>query len=199
MPTDFRDHIADLRTLGGQRVWSLMISLFGDLAQSKGDTIDGPVLSLIMNILDVKPEAVRVALHRLRNDGWIQSQKSGRISQHSLTEKGRRESALASPRIYAQPGSDPDAGPETWQIVLVDSPTPEIAQDMSRRGFSTLMPQVFVGPTTAQPPQDAIALTGGTCLRGSARGRCRLTCTTAMPRCAIRFRRSLRPCRRQRG
>ena len=107
MPTDpFSENTAALRALGGQRVWSLMISLFGDLAQGAGDRIDGPVLSAIMARQHIKPEAVRVALHRLRKDGWVTSEKSGRIRQHSLTDKGRRESAIASPRIYARPGSE---------------------------------------------------------------------------------------------
>ena len=92
---------APLRAVGGGRVWSLMISLFGDLAQAEGTAIDGPVLSAMMTLLEIKPEATRVALHRLRNDGWIKSDKVGRISRHSLTEKGRAESAAATPRIFA--------------------------------------------------------------------------------------------------
>ena len=74
MPSDVFTHtIADLRALGGQRVWSLMVSLFGDLAQAEGAGIDGPVLSRIMTAMQIRPEATRVALHRLRNDGWIAS------------------------------------------------------------------------------------------------------------------------------
>lgn len=156
MPTDFTTHIADLRALGGQRVWSLMISLFGDLAQAKGDTIDGPVLSAIMNMLDVKPEAVRVALHRLRNDGWIVSQKSGRISRHSLTEKGRRESAAASPRIYADPAEIAQA----WQIVVLEDESTPSPDAMLDRGFVELSPRIFVGADTAAPPPGALRFDG---------------------------------------
>lgn len=158
MPTDFAAHIADLRNLGGQRVWSLMISLFGDLAQAEGDMIDGPVLSAIMNTLQVKPEAVRVALHRLRNDGWIVSQKSGRISRHSLTEKGRSESAAASPRIYAGPASHS----EDWQVVLMHDTPADTLAEMEKRGFVPLFPQVFLGPASATAPADAMVLTGDT-------------------------------------
>jgi phenylacetic acid degradation operon negative regulatory protein len=156
MPTDFTAHIADLRELGGQRVWSLMISLFGDLAQAKGDTIDGPVLSAIMKLLDVKPEAVRVALHRLRNDGWIVSQKSGRISRHSLTEKGRRESAAASPRIYA----DPVDVSQTWQVVVLENENTPGPDAMTERGFIALAPRIFVGAKSASPPFDALCFEG---------------------------------------
>ena len=45
---DFDLAIAPLKDLGGQRVWSLMISLFGDLARQEGQIIGGPVLSAII-------------------------------------------------------------------------------------------------------------------------------------------------------
>ena len=156
MPTDpFIEHTAALRGLGGRRVWSLMISLFGDLAQDKGAVIDGPVLSAIMAGLRVKPEAARVALHRLRNDGWIRSEKSGRISQHSLSAKGRAECAQANPLIYAAP----DTGDGDWQLVLLpeNGASPE---EMARQGFTEVMPRVFVAPLSAQPPADALQVQG---------------------------------------
>jgi phenylacetic acid degradation operon negative regulatory protein len=152
MPTDgYKTHLAALRTLGGRRVWSLMISLFGDLAQAEGETIDGPVLSNIMEPLDAKPEAVRVALHRLRNDGWITSTKSGRISSHALSAKGRAESIAASPRIYAKPGGTQGA----WQVVLTQDASAEAGE-----GFTPLAPRIFVGAATLATPENALVLQG---------------------------------------
>ncbi len=154
MPTDsFTSQTAALRALGGKRVWSLMISLFGDLAQDAGQSIDGPVLSAIMTGMQVKPEAARVALHRLRNDGWIVSEKSGRISQHSLSAKGRDESAAASPRIYANPNRQGGA----WQLVLTQD-----ARDgeMATRGFASVAPRVYVGPSENSIPDNALSFAG---------------------------------------
>ena len=157
MPTEpITQHIAELRALGGSRVWSLMISLFGDLAQESGQTIDGPILSAIMNVLEVKPEAVRVALHRLRNDGWIVSEKSGRISRHSLTDKGRRESAAASPRIYAMP----ELGGAEWQLVITPDAEPATIEAMTVQGFTTITSRLFVGPVSARPIQPALSFRG---------------------------------------
>jgi phenylacetic acid degradation operon negative regulatory protein len=159
MPSDqFHDHIAALRALGGQRVWSLMISLFGDLAQAEGDSIDGPVLSAIMAAMLVKPEAVRVALHRLRNDGWIASEKRGRISQHSLTAEGRQQSARASPRIYATP--EDLAG--DWQLVLTADASIATHDAITKAGYAALMPRVFLGRAGKAVPADAVALPGVT-------------------------------------
>lgn len=154
MPTDaYKTHLAALRTLGGRRVWSLMISLFGDLAQAEGEAIEGPVLSSIMEPLDVKPEAVRVALHRLRNDGWITSTKSGRISSHALSAKGRAESIAASPRIYAKPGGMPG----NWQVVLTED-----AHIGAEAGFTTIAPRIHVGAAALETPEGALALQGNT-------------------------------------
>jgi phenylacetic acid degradation operon negative regulatory protein len=155
MPTDeFITLTAGLRSLGGRRVWSLMISLFGDLAHARVRSIDGPLLSTIMGAMLVKPEAARVALHRLRNDGWITSQKSGRISQHGLTSKGRAESAAASPRIYA----DPDLDTDGWQLVLSETGTSEQIEVMAARGFISVAARVFVGPMTAKAPQGCVVV-----------------------------------------
>ena len=83
-----------------QRVWSLIVSIFGDLAQAQGDQLSSGALNRIMTPMGIKNDAIRVALHRLRKDGWIDSARSGRNSVHYLTEFGRRQSAEVTPRIY---------------------------------------------------------------------------------------------------
>ena len=91
MPFDpYHDTIARLTALGPLRVWSLLVTVFGDLTQD--DALEGPTLSALMSEIGVKPEATRVALHRLRADGWITSEKTGRTSRHRLSAKGRADS-----------------------------------------------------------------------------------------------------------
>ncbi len=150
---DFDLAIAPLKDLGGQRVWSLMISLFGDLARQEGQIIGGPVLSAIMSAMDVRPEAARVALHRLRKDKWIASEKHGRISHHSLTPQGRAQSQAASGRIYATP----DDLPEHWQMVVTDDAD---TGALEKAGFTTLMPRLYVGDAALPVPKDAATLPG---------------------------------------
>lgn len=134
-----------------------MISLFGDLAQGEGDVIDGPVLTAIMQLLQVKPEATRVALHRLRKDGWISSEKFGRISQHSLTAKGRAESVAASPRIYAQP---PD-GHDDWQLIMLEEASADSPKKMATLGFASLTKRIYLGHSHTPAPTHALQLLGG--------------------------------------
>lgn len=85
------------------RVWSLIVTIFGDLAQTPGARISGTVLGQITDPLGIKPEAMRVALHRLRRDGWLDSERSGRGSYHFLTDFGRTQSVGANDRIYGKP------------------------------------------------------------------------------------------------
>lgn len=83
-------------------VWSLIVSFFGDMAQGESDRVPASVLTSLGERLNIRPEAMRVALHRLRKDGWVESQKTGRRSAYFLTKRGRLESANASARIYAR-------------------------------------------------------------------------------------------------
>jgi phenylacetic acid degradation operon negative regulatory protein len=155
-PDAFDQTKTALLALGGQRVWSLMVTLFGDLAQQEDSGIEGPVLSAIMAQMDVRPEAVRVALHRLRNDGWIASQKSGRTRRHALTTTSRRETLAASARIYASPTAEGGG----WQLVLLEDAGSVPRDRMVGRGFTPLLPRVYLGDASAIPPVAALALTG---------------------------------------
>ncbi|SMX43078.1 PaaX family transcriptional regulator C-terminal domain-containing protein [Maliponia aquimaris] len=111
--------VVDLRGADLPRVWSLLVTVFGDLAQD-GAAIPAAVLGQIVAPIGVRPEAMRVALHRLKKDGWIDSQRSGRTSLYRLSAQGRAQTVAASPRIYA---SEPPAR-EAW-LVLTDPAAPQ--------------------------------------------------------------------------
>lgn len=113
------------------RVWSLLVTVFGELAQEDGVRISGALLRHLSDLIGYKPEAVRVALHRLRKDGWIESQRQGRNSDYFLTDWGRAQSAGASPRIYA---SGPQAE-RAWLVVQEPGRSP--ASDTSSGAWLT--------------------------------------------------------------
>ncbi len=124
------------------RVWSLIVTFFGDLAQEPGQSVPGPVLSRVMERADVRPEAMRVALHRLKRDGWIDGEKRGRTVAYHLTERGRQETVAATPRIY---GAAPGRGTE-WVLIAVP---PGDVTDIAFRdleGYVRLSPGLVVGP-----------------------------------------------------
>jgi len=98
----------------GQRVWSIIISFLGDMAQDEDAGISSAALTRVITPLGIKPEAIRVALHRLRKDGWTDSERKGRGSRHALTPHGRAQSARVTPRIYART----PCGAKDWHLLV---------------------------------------------------------------------------------
>ena len=128
------------------RVWSMIVTILGDLAQSEGDMLSGPALTRLTGLMGVKPEALRVALYRLRKDGWIDSRREGRTSQHYLSAKGRAESAAVTPRIYQRDWQ----APTSWHLLLSAGQQAEGRQALeawrARAGYISIGSHGAVGP-----------------------------------------------------
>lgn len=146
MPTEaYTQALRGLADLGPLRVWSLLVTVFGDLAPD--GPLKGPTLSAIMAEVGIKPEATRVALHRLRSDGWIASEKQGRTSLHTLTDQGRSDSDAARQRIYGNANAA--------EAVLVLTPA---AVELDPTRFAQIAPRIFVTGPGTMPPEDAMRL-----------------------------------------
>ncbi len=138
--------------LGTPPVWSLVVTLFGDLSQSEDAQIAGPVLSKFAHSLGIKPEALRVALHRLKQDGWVTSQKLGRTAQYMLTPQGRAETARVYPLIY-----DPvNELPQDWQIAMTENSKGK--ETLHTAGFRQIAPRIFVAHSGCRAPTDVALL-----------------------------------------
>lgn len=148
MPTDaYAQALRSLSGLGPLRVWSVLVTVFGDLAPDRA--INGPTLSSIMAEIGIKPEASRVALHRLRSDGWVASDKQGRTSLHRLTSQGQKDSDAARARIYGLPA---DMG-QAAQVIVTPAPV-----DLDPAWFAQITPRVFAAANGAAIPNDAMVL-----------------------------------------
>lgn len=143
------------------RVWSFIVTIFGDLAQQAGDRLSGPVLGDILSPVGVRPEAMRVALHRLRNEGWIETTKQGRVGLHGLTGFGLEQSSIASETIYASS----NAACSDWHVLCfahVASVTEQVrASTFTKQGYVAVSAGVYLanGPCV-KIPSDALALHG---------------------------------------
>ncbi|AVO36342.1 PaaX family transcriptional regulator C-terminal domain-containing protein [Pukyongiella litopenaei] len=125
------------------RVWSLLVTIFGDLARDGSARLGGQLINRLTDRMRLKPEAVRVALHRLRKDSWIESERAGRQSLYRLTPSGRTQSRAASPLIYAR-----TAPAELAWLVLADrTEMPEGAAS----GIVWILPHAGL---TTYPPRD---------------------------------------------
>lgn len=104
--------IQDLVELEPLKLWSLIVTLFGDLS---GDEITGKQLRAILQPIGIKPEATRVALHRLKQDDWIVAEKSGREASYKLSSKGMSETSRVYGDIYRQDVKYPDG----WRLMII--------------------------------------------------------------------------------
>lgn len=105
-----------LHAEGRLRVWSLVITVMGDVAQPHGGSLPFPVLQAILGRLGVEPGALRTATSRLVADGWLTRDRMGRTSHYALSRRGLTEYGPAAARIYA-PAPPPH---DTWTIALFD-------------------------------------------------------------------------------
>jgi len=138
---NFEKIVQELTNCGNSRTWSILVTIFGDLAQNPGDKISGVLLSTLTQQIGIKPQAMRVALHRLRRDGWIITEKSGRTSKHRLSEYGLNQSVIASPQIYDQYAKTP----ETWHVLIANPEASVDEKSLITRGYRRVLIGVYIG------------------------------------------------------
>lgn len=92
---------------GRLRVWSLVITVFGDLVQHRGGVISTARLGAVLSRIGVEPGTLRTALSRLGRDGWVESERAGRTSLYRLSPQGVERFAPATSLIYAAPQEGP--------------------------------------------------------------------------------------------
>lgn len=95
--------ITELRESGSLKVWSLIITFFGDAVEPRGGVVAASTLQSVMEFMGVGAGAVRTACSRLARDGWIERQKQGRNSFYRLSDMGHTPFRIASQQIYAAP------------------------------------------------------------------------------------------------
>ena len=144
--------IAELTCFGDLKVWSILVTVFGDLTLSERSSLSGRVLTRIGERIGIRPEAIRVALHRLRKDGWIESTRVGRSSLYALTEMGHSESLAARSRIYAR------RPPEADKLVLLAAPRGDIAPP---EDFARIGPGLYLGAAGPADPGPFLVFEGG--------------------------------------
>lgn len=115
------------------RVWSLVITAFGDLVQHRGGVISTARLGALMGRIGVESGALRTALSRLGRDGWVERDRRGRTSFYRLNAGGAAKFGPATKRIYAPPRQSvvkdwavvtrlTEAGPQTRLCPVSDVP-----------------------------------------------------------------------------
>ncbi|TQV75722.1 PaaX family transcriptional regulator [Denitrobaculum tricleocarpae] len=143
------------------RVWSIVITVYGDAIVPRGGVLWLGALQALLERLRIEPGALRAAMSRLASDHWLSREKRGRRSYYALSETGERSFALATQRIYA---AGPVAWDGGWTICVAPEEAGE-ARDARRKalrelGFGTLGPTVFCRPDTEDAPDAGEFLAG---------------------------------------
>ncbi|MHA6264801.1 hypothetical protein ACXYMO_16510 [Arenibacterium sp. CAU 1754] len=99
--------ITALHGQGRLRVWSLVITVFGDLIQHRGGRVSTARLGQLLGRVGVEQGTLRTALSRLGRDGWVTSERQGRTSLYRLSKQGIERFAPATTLIYAPPRTAP--------------------------------------------------------------------------------------------
>ena len=152
------------------RVWSLIVTIFGDVVMRQGrDLAPPPVwtghLLALLDLLGVEPGLVRTSLSRLVSGGTLERGKSGRNTFYRLSSASARDFAAAAETIY---GRKPRPPAEGFHVALIDR-TPDRAgarAALEAQGFrflfatTALKPARGGEPAPALPPKAIIARAG---------------------------------------
>jgi len=126
--SETQPEIDRLAACGALRTWSVIVTVLGDFCRDRDDRVSGRALQAVLGRIGLSAASARVALHRLRRDGWIESEKRGRDAAYRLSAMGWRETEAARGRIY-------DSGPAVGSARLVVSPPTTAAPE-----FAALLP-----------------------------------------------------------
>lgn len=145
--------LAELHAGHRLRVWSLIVTIFGDAILPRGGLVPLAVLQQITARLHISPGAVRTALSRLAVDGLVERERDGRTASYRLSGEARLAFERATRRIYA-------AGTPRWDgrwTVAIAADGVEAHDAVLRgSGFLRAADRTYVRPETA----DAAELRG---------------------------------------
>ncbi|MGB0506589.1 MAG: PaaX family transcriptional regulator C-terminal domain-containing protein [Pikeienuella sp.] len=104
------------------RVWSVVISIFGDAVQPRGGRIAMRDLQDISGRMGIEGNALRTAMSRLAKEDWVVREKQGRNSFYSLSQAGQKTFIPATERIYQLPSGQAHSTSERTWTVAIPSP-----------------------------------------------------------------------------
>ena len=131
------------------RTQFLIFTLLGDYIVKRTGKIWTRDILKMMELLEISERAVRSALSRMTNNGWIQATKIGRRSQYSLTQKGETLLNRGQQRIFEPPYKDWDS---KWHLVVYSLPETirekrhSLRTQLAWLGFGRLAPGTWISP-----------------------------------------------------
>ena len=150
---------------GTPRLWSIVVTVYGDAILPRGGELWLGTLLSIFEELGVEAGAVRTSMSRLAADGLLERRKVGRNSFYRLSAKGADMFRHAAAHIYRR-RAPPWAGAFDLVVAGVDPGDRDAVRDaLSGSGFGGLAPGVWIGPpgsANLAPSRAALTLSAGT-------------------------------------
>lgn len=126
------------------RIWSLIVTLYGDAIVPRGGSLWIGSLIEIMALFRVDAGHVRTAVSRLSSDGWLSSTKQGRASYYRLSHIGEDEFLQATQRIYSTIPIKTGA----LRVAVIGPDTDDAASlrdALKAAGYAAVSPVIHVG------------------------------------------------------
>lgn len=127
----------------------VLFTLYGDYILHFGGSIWTGSLISLMEQLGFSSGAVRTALSRICQQGWLQATRDGKLSYYSLTERGQERMEEAAGRIFH---SRNDAWDGHWTLVTLNSSEGKreqrerLRREMEWLGFGRLTAATWISP-----------------------------------------------------
>ena len=144
---DIQPAIDRLVDCGPLKTWSVVVTILGDLLRDPADRIHGRSLAALTGPMGIADPALRVALHRLKKDGWIESARDGRESLYWLSDVARGETERVRERIYGR--SPADVG----NLRLILLPADADPFEDNRFEALTIAPRLVLTNAAETPPE----------------------------------------------
>jgi len=151
-PSLSRRHAAGTATARG-----LLFTVLGEFVLPGGGTAWTSALIDAFGRLGVEEKAVRQALMRTAEDGWLAGERVGRRTRWRLTPAAERLLIDGTARIYAFPAAGEWDG--RWLIVLARTHEAErparhrLRTRLSWAGLGSVAPGVWIGPHAERLPE----------------------------------------------
>jgi phenylacetic acid degradation operon negative regulatory protein len=134
---------------GALKARGVLFTLYGDYILHFGGTIWTGSLISLMEQLGFSSGAVRTALSRICQQGWLRATRDGKLSYYGLTERGQERMEEAARRIFH---SNRDAWDGQWTVVTLGSSQGKREQrgrqrrEMEWLGFGRLTTGTWISP-----------------------------------------------------
>jgi phenylacetic acid degradation operon negative regulatory protein len=137
--------VAEYHAAKPVRVWSLIVTLYGDAVVPRGGSLWIGSLIEIMALFGIDAGHVRTAMSRLSADGWLDRVRRGRNSYYRLSKTGEGTFLAATRRIYA---GDERPADGALRLAIIDPAGDHrgpLRSALATAGFVPLAPMVYVG------------------------------------------------------